>query len=145
MGNLAHSADVRASRVKAAVLGMIERAIAAALAPVRAELAEHRQLIEEYGMSLAKLTSRVDVCEKEKGGTEELIAVKAKIAELQKDVDTLKSTDVNMLWGMWTLMSYMPRPLPEFHRFSLREQRPRMRRCCFDLRMTRMMQSERGV
>ena len=97
MGNLAHSADVRASRVEAAIPGMIERAIAAALAPVRAELVEHRQLLDEYGVSLATLTSRVEACEKEKGETEELTTVKAKIAELQKDVDALKSTDVNML------------------------------------------------
>ena len=99
MGNLAHSADVRASRVEAAVPGMIEQAIEAALASVRAELVEHHQLLNEYGVSFPKLTSRVELCENEKGDTEELTAIKANIAELKKDVDTLKSTDVQMLWG----------------------------------------------
>ncbi|MDV3170625.1 MAG: hypothetical protein Q8811_02605 [Candidatus Phytoplasma australasiaticum] len=50
-------------------------------------------------MSLASLSSLIEDCEKEKGETEKLKAVKANIAELQRDVDSLKSTDVTMLWG----------------------------------------------
>ena len=97
MGHLAHSADVRASRVEAAVPGMIEQTIALALGPIRAELAKHRLRIDEYGLSLASLTSRVEECEKRDGDTEELQAMKAHIAVLQDDMDLLKSTDINML------------------------------------------------
>jgi len=38
MGHLAQSADVCASRVEAAVPGIIERVIVAALAPIRAKI-----------------------------------------------------------------------------------------------------------
>ena len=82
MGHLAHFADVRASRVEAAVPGLIEQAIASALAPIRADIAEHRLRIEEYGLSLASLTSRVEECEKKDVDTEELKAMKANIAVL---------------------------------------------------------------
>ena len=99
MGHLAHSADVRASRVEAAIPDLIEKAIASALAPILAELAEHRLRIDEYGLSLASLTSRVEECEKRGGNTEELKAMKANIAVLQTEMDSLKSTDINMLWG----------------------------------------------
>uniref|UniRef100_M1DC21 Integrase core domain containing protein n=1 Tax=Solanum tuberosum TaxID=4113 RepID=M1DC21_SOLTU len=40
IGNLAHSADVRASRVEVDVLSMIDRIIATALAPIQEELRE---------------------------------------------------------------------------------------------------------
>jgi len=50
-------------------------------------------------MSLASLTSRVEECEKREGDTEELKAMKANIAVLQTDMDLLKSTNINILWG----------------------------------------------
>lgn len=40
MGHLAHSVDVRASWVKATILGLIERAIVSTLSPIRDELRE---------------------------------------------------------------------------------------------------------
>ena len=98
MGHLAHSDNVRASTVEAAVPSMIERAIEAALAPIRAELAEKHHRIDEYGLSLASLTSRVEDCEKDKGDSEKLTVVKDDIAVLKKEMDTLKSTYVFILW-----------------------------------------------
>ena len=78
---------------------MIERAIEAALAFIKVELVEHHQRIDEYGVSLASLTSHVEDCEKEKGDSERLTTIKGDIVVLRRDVDTLKSTDVTMLWG----------------------------------------------
>ena len=41
----------------------------------------------------------MEECEKRDGDTEEIKAMKAHIALLQTDMDSLKSTDINMLWG----------------------------------------------
>ncbi|KAK4733833.1 hypothetical protein R3W88_008094 [Solanum pinnatisectum] len=62
MGHLAQFADVRASRVEAPVPGMIERAIANALALIRVEMREHRELINGHRLALDALTMRVDAC-----------------------------------------------------------------------------------
>lgn len=63
MGYLAHSADVRASRVEAALSRLIERAIVSALAPIRDELREYRELITAHGLALDALAKRVEACE----------------------------------------------------------------------------------
>ncbi|KAK4713448.1 hypothetical protein R3W88_019355 [Solanum pinnatisectum] len=63
MGYLAESTDVRASRVEVAVSGMIERAIVAALDPIRDKLREHRERITAHGLVLDALIVRVEACE----------------------------------------------------------------------------------
>uniref|UniRef100_M1DEE6 Polyprotein protein n=1 Tax=Solanum tuberosum TaxID=4113 RepID=M1DEE6_SOLTU len=60
MGHLAHSIDVRAFRVEAAVPGKNETDIAAALAPIHAELGEHRELIDAHDLALDVLMVRVE-------------------------------------------------------------------------------------
>ncbi|KAG5580060.1 hypothetical protein H5410_050687 [Solanum commersonii] len=42
---------------------------------------------------------RIAVCECGQGATEEVIALKAAIAELKRDVDQLKSTNMSMIFG----------------------------------------------
>uniref|UniRef100_M1DDI4 Integrase core domain containing protein n=1 Tax=Solanum tuberosum TaxID=4113 RepID=M1DDI4_SOLTU len=54
MGRMAHSADVRASRVEAVMPGLIAKAIVAALALIRAEMREHRELIRKTYTLLRK-------------------------------------------------------------------------------------------
>ncbi|XP_049367965.1 uncharacterized protein LOC125832817 [Solanum verrucosum] len=45
------------------------------------------------------LVAKIAVCEHHQGSTEEVTALKAAIAELRKDVDHLKATDVSMVFG----------------------------------------------
>uniref|UniRef100_M1D8T9 Polyprotein protein n=1 Tax=Solanum tuberosum TaxID=4113 RepID=M1D8T9_SOLTU len=59
MGHLAYSADVRATRIEAEVPWMIERAILAALIPIRT--------------SIDDLTAKVEICEKGHGVTSEVV------------------------------------------------------------------------
>ncbi|XP_049378127.1 uncharacterized protein LOC125842889 [Solanum stenotomum] len=85
IGHLAHYADVCASKLEATIPGMVERALTAALTPLRE--------------SIDALTARTEVCERGQGATHEVMILKAAIVELRKDVDQLKSTDMSMLFG----------------------------------------------
>uniref|UniRef100_M0ZQH8 Gag-pol polyprotein n=1 Tax=Solanum tuberosum TaxID=4113 RepID=M0ZQH8_SOLTU len=60
MGNPAHSDDVRASRVQADVLSMIDRAITTTLAPIREDLRGQCEVITAYGLVLDAFTARVE-------------------------------------------------------------------------------------
>uniref|UniRef100_M1DBM9 Polyprotein protein n=1 Tax=Solanum tuberosum TaxID=4113 RepID=M1DBM9_SOLTU len=75
MGHLAHSADVRTSQVEAITLGMIEREIVATLAPLRADMRDHK-------LALYDLTVRVAACEKTQGASDEVTALKADITRV---------------------------------------------------------------
>ncbi|XP_049391531.1 uncharacterized protein LOC125855929 [Solanum stenotomum] len=92
MCHLDHCDDVRASRVYNAIYGMIERAIAAALALLRAEMRDQR-------LALDALTIRVTVSEQTRGVLDEVTTLKDEITELRKDMDQLKSIDMSMLFG----------------------------------------------
>uniref|UniRef100_M1D961 Polyprotein protein n=1 Tax=Solanum tuberosum TaxID=4113 RepID=M1D961_SOLTU len=80
MGHLVYSADVRASRVEAAVTGLIERAIVAALTPIRDELRDQRKLITTHGLAFDALTMRVETCEWERRQSGDVTTLKADVA-----------------------------------------------------------------
>ncbi|KAG5619763.1 hypothetical protein H5410_004981 [Solanum commersonii] len=86
MGHLAHSIDVRASRLEAEVPKMIKRAISIALTPLKAYI--------------NVLTARVEVCERGDGAIDAVTTFKADVVELRMDVDHLKSTYFTSLFGM---------------------------------------------
>ncbi|XP_049345419.1 uncharacterized protein LOC125809930 [Solanum verrucosum] len=99
MGHLAQSVDMRASRVEAVVLGLIEQTISAALASIRAEMRDHNDFIDSQRLALVALTVRVEACEQGWGDSATMIAPKAYVACMRRDVDELKSTNLSILIG----------------------------------------------
>ncbi|WMV25187.1 hypothetical protein MTR67_018572 [Solanum verrucosum] len=84
---LVDSADVRASRVEDSIPEMIKRSIAVALAPIRAELREHQELITAHGFVLDTLRVRVDACEQGRMQCDDVTTLKADIVVLRHDMD----------------------------------------------------------
>ncbi|WMV50819.1 hypothetical protein MTR67_044204 [Solanum verrucosum] len=78
---------------------MIERDIVIAIAPIQAELREHRELITAYGTSLDALTVRMEACEQSGRQSADVTALRADITNLKGDVDELESMDLSIFFG----------------------------------------------
>uniref|UniRef100_M1DGK7 Polyprotein protein n=1 Tax=Solanum tuberosum TaxID=4113 RepID=M1DGK7_SOLTU len=85
MGQLALSTDRHATSLDASVPTMIQMSLADVVTPLNT--------------IIDALATRIMVCEHNQGTTEKVIALKATIVELQKDVTHLKSIDVSMVFG----------------------------------------------
>lgn len=97
MDHLAQSANVRASQVKAIAPEMIEWAIVATLAPIRAELREQWELITAHGVAYNSLAMRIEACEQGGCHSADFTTLRAYVAGLMCDMDELKSIDFSML------------------------------------------------
>ncbi|XP_049381420.1 uncharacterized protein LOC125845959 [Solanum stenotomum] len=78
---------------------MIERAVATYLAPIRAELRGHHEMIDSHRFALNSLIVRVEVCEQGEGASADVTTLKADIVGMRRYDDELKSTDLSMLFG----------------------------------------------
>ena len=83
IGQLSLFVDRRAGSLEASIPGMIWIALTDAMTPL--------------STTIYVLEARIAVCEHNQGSKEEVMALKAAIADLRKDVDHLKATDMSMV------------------------------------------------
>ncbi|WMV41136.1 hypothetical protein MTR67_034521 [Solanum verrucosum] len=74
--------NMRASWVEAVLLGLIEQTVVDALSPIRAEIRDHREMIDGHGLALDAFTLRIEGCEKSQGATDAVTALKADLRYL---------------------------------------------------------------
>uniref|UniRef100_M1DVK2 Polyprotein protein n=1 Tax=Solanum tuberosum TaxID=4113 RepID=M1DVK2_SOLTU len=85
MGQLALSSDRRGTNLEASFPSMIQNALVDAVTPLTT--------------IIYALAASIAVCEHNQGAKDEVTTLKATIAELRKDVNHLKYTDVSMVFG----------------------------------------------
>ncbi|WMV33192.1 hypothetical protein MTR67_026577 [Solanum verrucosum] len=112
IGHLAQFADVCASQVEATIPGLIERAITVALAPIRAELQENRELITQHGLALDALVVRVETCEQGGRQSDDVMTLRVDVVGLRRYVDELKSTNLSMFFGIVDLPEVLSSEMP---------------------------------